>query len=323
MSKRALLVGIDTYDHVSALSGCVRDAQAVADALATNEDGSPNYECRLITGSGSPVTRAFLRQNWEELFHSFDGDVLFYFSGHGTPTAVGGYLVTQDGRPPHDSGLPMNELLVLANQSKARSVLLVLDCCFSGSLGNPPKLQAQGALDQAQLREGVTVLAASRATQVAMEVGGHGVFTELFVGALKGGAADVRGRVSAASIYAYVEAALGPWDQRPLYKSHASRLDPVRVCLPKASDSLLRELPELFTTPDARVRLDPTFEETEKAVAKRENVAIFKKFKKLQIAGLLQNFSGDDLYWTALRSGNVYLTHLGQFYWRLAKDKRL
>ena len=324
MHKRALLVGIDHYDHVSGLSGCVRDVEAVADVLATNGDGSPNYDCQLLMSPGTthPITRAFLRQKWEELFHSFEGDVFFYFSGHGAPTTVGGYLVTQDATT-GDPGLAMNDLLLLANGSKAKSALLVLDCCFSGSLGNPPNLQPQGSMDQAQLREGVTVLAASRPAQVAMEVDGHGVFTELFVGALNGGAADVRGRVSAASVYAYVEAALGPWDQRPLYKSHANRLDPVRLCLPKVPDSLLRELPRLFPQPDFQFQLDPTFEETEKPVAKPANVAVFKKFKKLQIAGLLRTGSGDDLYWAAIRSEGAYLTPLGHFYWRLAKNKRL
>src|SRR5216684_2629175 len=98
MSKRALLVGIDKYDHVSALAGCVRDAEAVAAVLSTNEDGGPNYDCQVLVnpGSAQPLTRGFLRQKWDELFHSFDGDILFYFSGHGSPSNLGGFLVTQD-----------------------------------------------------------------------------------------------------------------------------------------------------------------------------------------------------------------------------------
>jgi uncharacterized caspase-like protein len=65
-------------------------------------------------------------------------------------------------------------------------VLLILDCCFSGSIGNPPNLQGE-IENQALLREGVTILAASRPAQVSMEVGGHGVFTKLVMGALRGG----------------------------------------------------------------------------------------------------------------------------------------
>lgn len=60
-----------------------------------------------------------------------------------------------------------------------------------------------------------------------------------------------------------------------------------------------------------------TYEETNYGAAKPENVAKFKKFKLLQIAGLLRPRSGNDLYWTAERSGSVELTDLGQFYHQL------
>jgi hypothetical protein len=294
----------------------------MAEVLGRNADSSVNFECRLLTAPGpAPITKAYLRQQWRELFHDFRGDVLFYFSGHGTPTDVGGYLVTQDGVA-DDPGLPMEEVVTMANNSPADTVLMILDCCFSGSTGNPAALQAGSIENRALLREGVTILAASRPTQVAVEVGGHGVFTNLVLGALRGGAADVRGRVSAASIYAYAEAALGAWDQRPLYKSHAAHLNPVRLCEPTVSDELLRELPNFFARPADTYRLDMTYEETNKS-AVPEHVAVFKKFKRLQVAGLLKPRAGDDLYWVAERSGHVELTDLGKFYLQLAQIGRL
>jgi len=322
MSNRALIVGINHYDHVSSLTGCVTDAASMQEILSRNGDQSVNFECRLLTSPGAqPITRGFLRQQWRELFQDFREDVLFYFSGHGTPTEVGGYLVTQDGTP-GDPGLPMDDVVTMANNSSARTVLLILDCCFSGSTGNPPSLQAGNLENRARLREGVTILAASRPSQVSMEIGGHGVFTNLVLGALRGGAADVRGRVSAASIYAYAEAALGAWDQRPLYKSHADRLNPVRLCEPKVPDALLRELPMYFPCSDHEYRLDMTYEETNGA-AVADHVATFKKFKRLQIAGLLKPKVGDDLYWSAERSGSVILTDLGQFYLQLVNSNRI
>lgn len=322
MAKRALVVGIDQYDHVNSLTGCVADASAMAEVLGRNADGSVNFECRLLTAPGpATITKAYLRQQWRELFHDFRGDVLFYFSGHGTPTDVGGYLVTQDGVA-DDPGLPMEDVVTMANKSPAETVLLILDCCFSGSTGNPAALQSGSIENRALLREGVTILAASRPAQVAMEVGGHGVFTNLVLGALRGGAADVRGRVSAASLYAYAEAALGAWDQRPLYKSHAAHLNPVRLCEPRVSDELLRELPHFFAMPADAYQLDMTYEETNGA-AIAEHVATFKKFKRLQVAGLLKPRVGDDLYWAAERSGHVELTDLGKFYLQLVQNGRL
>ncbi|TIR17123.1 MAG: caspase family protein [Mesorhizobium sp.] len=318
MDRRALIVGIDHYDNFSPLSGCVADADSMLAVLARNEDGSVNFDCRKFTSSARDrITRPFLRARWKELFGSFTGDAVFYFAGHGGPSQLRGFLVTQDGEE-DDLGLPMNEIVELANDSPARSVLIVLDCCFSGAAGNSPSLQTPG-LYQATLREGVTILAASRPTQTAGEIDGHGLFTDLVLGALRGGAADVRGRVSAAAIYGYVESAFGSWAQRPLYKSHAARLDPIRLCSPKVPDKLLRELPYFFGTKDAQYRLDMSYEETNGA-AEAANVETFKKFKTLQLAGLLMPKSGADLYWTAERSGSVELTALGQFYWRLVHE---
>ena len=62
--------------------------------------------------------------------------------------------------------------------------------------------------------------------------GWGGVFTSLVVDALDDGAADLLGAVSAPGIYAYVEAALGAWDQRPLFKAHVSRVLVLRCCTP-------------------------------------------------------------------------------------------
>src|SRR4051812_33657948 len=97
-TKRALLVGIDHYKKMSPLTGCVADARAMRDLLERNDDGSPNYDCRLLTSAdGPPITREYLRSQWHGLFDNFDGHILLHFSGHGSPTKAGGVLVTQDG----------------------------------------------------------------------------------------------------------------------------------------------------------------------------------------------------------------------------------
>lgn len=82
---------------------------------------------------------------------------------------------------------------------------------------------------QASLRDGLSILTAARASQPCLERGEAGVFTGLVCSALDGGAADILGNVSVASIYAYVDQALGAWDQRPLFKSHVSRMLSLRT----------------------------------------------------------------------------------------------
>lgn len=318
MARRALLVGINTYDNFVGLTGCVLDAVAMEGLIARNYDGSPNYDCRLLTTDKERVTRERLRQVWEQLFDNFTGDVLFYFSGHGTSTRTGGHIVTQDATE-KEPGLPMDELLSIANASKAREVLLVVDCCFSGALGNPINLRES----QTQLREGVTILTASRPTEVSLEkTGGHGIFTWLVLSALRGGAADIRGRVSAAAIYSYAEQVLGSWDQRPLYKSYAECLSPVRLCEPAVPDILLRELPYYFPSSTDRYQLDPSYESTEPS-AKPEHTAIYQTFTRYRDARLLRTVNGSHLYYTTIGSGAVELTDLGQLYWLLAKEGRI
>src|SRR5260370_9765645 len=49
----------------------------------------------------------------------------------------------------------------------------------------------------------------------------------------------VLGVVSAPAIYAYVEAALGPWDQSPLFKSHFSIVINLRCCKPPLDRGIL------------------------------------------------------------------------------------
>lgn len=325
MAKRALLIGIDQYDAVSGLKGCVQDAAAMADVLATNEDGSPNYECRLHTSPGpTPLSRSFIRTEIASLFDGFDGDILFYFAGHGAPTSVGGFLVTQDGQN-NDIGIQMQELLDMANKSNAKEVLLILDCCFAGSLGNPASIQSGDLENRALLREGVTILAASRPTETSAEFNGHGVFTSLVLNALHGGAADVLGNVSAASVYALAEQALGAWDQRPMYKSHASRLTPIRRCTPEVPLATLRRLPEIFPDPTSTMPLDPSYEHTDPSQIP-PNVEVFDCLKLYRNARLLRTLAPDkdkgDLYFACMYSTGVRLTGLGRFYWRLARDKR-
>lgn len=325
MARRALLIGIDQYDNISGLSGCVQDAGAMADVLETNEDGSPNYECRLYTSPGpGALTRGFIRTELENLFDGFDGDVLFYFAGHGAPTSVGGFLVTQDGQD-NDIGIQMQELLDKANNSKAKEVLLILDCCFSGSLGNPASIQNGDLENRALLREGVTILAASRPTETSAEFNGHGVFTSLVLNALHGGATDVLGNVSAASVYALAEQALGAWDQRPMYKSHASRLTPIRQCNPEVPLPTLRRLPDIFPDPTSTLPLDKSYEHTESSKVDT-NVEVFDCLKLYRNARLLRTVDPEkdkgDLYFACMHSTGVRLTGLGRFYWQLARDRR-
>jgi hypothetical protein len=214
----------------------------------------------------------------------------------------------------------MAEVLILANAAtdRIKEIVIILDCCHSGSMGANVLSDSQQTL----IREGVSILTASRTSQYAMETGGAGVFTSLIHDALDGGAADALGNVTAASIYGYSDQALGAWDQRPLFKSHVSKLLPIRKCKPKASLGTIRKLTQYFPNPHEHLQLDPTFEPDENH-GHKENEEIFKNLQRLRAAGLVEPVGEEHMYYAAINSKQCKLTALGRFYWTLVNQGRL
>jgi Caspase domain len=328
--KRALVVGIDDY-RSSPLQGCVADAKGMALLLERHASGAPNYNVRTTTSDVEQIDRGRLRTLLRELFdNSRNAELLFYFAGHGAQTPWGAELVTQDYSA-NSLGVSMNDVISLANESPASEVVLILDCCFSGDLGNIPGLQPLGlsqafSAGRAILREGVTLLAASQATEPSAEAAGHGAFTRLLLEGLDGAAADHLGQVSALSLYAFTSRAFGAWEQRPTFKSHVAHASALRICDPWIDPGLLRRLPQYFASADARYTMSPAHEGTRpippgvKATAEQE---AFDYFKELRNAGLLTTDNSKDLYFVALDSEDVYLTRLGRYFWQLASEGKL
>jgi len=317
MSMRgALVVGIDDYPGAP-LHGCVNDAKAIASVLATHGNGDPNFSVNLLTAPAATVSRSSLKGSIEQLFVNSDCDIcLFYFSGHGLITSTGGYIVTPDAKK-YDEGVSMDDILKLANQSKAKDKVIFLDCCHSGALGNPAITQ-----DLAALSEGLCILTASRDSESALEKDGRGVFTSLVVDALKGGAADLRGCITPSSIYAYVDPVLGPWDQRPMFKSNVTRMTSLRSIPPLVPLEILRTICTYFPSQQYEYLLDPSYE-TETAQTNPANVAIMKHLRKLASVGLVVPVGEEYLYFAALNSKSCRLTTLGHQYWRLVNAERV
>ena len=314
--RRALCVGIDEYDF-GPLNGCVHDAQRMDKLLSRHYDNHPNFDGKMLIaplGQKNIVTRATLREHLQLLFNDSVDMALFHFSGHGTINNLDGYLVTQDAKK-YDEGVAMSDILKLANDSKAREIVLLLDCCFSGQLGNAPAIDNTKAL----LREGISILTAGRGNQPSVETGGGGVFTSLVVDALEGGAADLLGAVSAPAIYAFVEAALGAWDQRPLFKAHVSSVAELRRTTPPVSRDLLQKLPILFPLPAEDHPLDPSYE-SKSANPDPENVARFLELQALNRVHLVVPVEAIHMYDAAIELKACRLTASGRYYWRLAKS---
>ncbi|AWV31317.1 caspase family protein [Paenibacillus odorifer] len=321
--RKALVVGINDYPQAR-LKGCVNDASSVASIIETNGDGSPNFDVRLATDVKS---KAELKALIADLFKGDSETSLFYFSGHGHLDEVGGYIVTPDYQE-FDVGVSMFDILTMANQSKAQNRIIILDCCNSGAFGSSKVAGAPAT----QICEGVSILTASKDDESAIEVNGRGIFTNLFLDALQGGASDLRGHITPGSIYAYIDQALGPWDQRPVFKTNITRFTSLRTIPPQVSFNILRKLIEYFPTPQEQFSLDPSFEDTNaenvehqivEPYAVAENVEKFKNLQKFQSVGLVIPVDEEHMYYAAMNSKSCKLTALGYHYWRLIKDKRI
>lgn len=320
--KKALVIGIDDYGEGNQLSGCVKDANSISAILKRHKDGSINYSVQLRE---DVKTKDELKRKIQELFEGDNESALLFFSGHGYVDKYGmASLVTPD-MSNETPGVSMDDILLWANESKIRNKIIILDCCFSGNMGN-----FSGDGTKSRLSDGVTILTASKSDQPSLELDGHGVFTALLISALEGGASDILGNVTPGSVYAYIDKALGAWEQRPVFKSNVSTFDILRKVDPLIEVKILRELPSLFKNGKS-LKLDPSFEPTNtldddhkvvEPYANACNVRTFKKLQQLTSNGLVRPVGEEHMYYAAMNSSSCELTALGEYYLRLAKDEK-
>jgi len=321
--RRALIVGIDHYEHQPNLDGCVNDADSVARVLRRDEFGNTkNFECLVLKADNerTSINLRALRKAVEELF-SYDGEaVLFYFAGHGHIDSADSYLIPSDSEAGND-GLSLTSVLNLAHKCKARNKIIVLDSCFSGAA-------AADVLrpDSSHISDGMTLLTASTAEQYASETGQGGLFTHLFVDALEGGAADLIGRITPGAVYAHVDQSLGDWQQRPVFKTNIQRFFSLRAVTPKVTVEQLLRLTEFFPEPTTKFSLDPTYEPEMKGRDEGmpapipEHTKKFALLQKFNRHGLVTPVGVEHMWNAAMQSTSCELTALGRHYRRLVAN---
>ncbi len=323
--RKALVVGIDYYSHIPGLYGCVNDAHAVKNVFEKHSDGSVNFDVLFLsaTNEKDAVTRATLKDRVQQLFEGDSDIALFYFAGHGHIETTGGYLCGSDCQR-GDDGLSLAEVLTLANKSKARNKVIVLDSCHSGIAGAHPVVPLA-----AELTEGMTILTASTAEQYANEENGSGVFTTLFVDAMNGAAGNLVGAVTPGSVYAHIDQSLGPWQQRPVFKTNVKSFVSLRTVQAPIELADLHRLTEFFPTPGHQFPLDPTYEPEPTGrpegapLPNQENTAKFAVLQKYYRVNLVVPVDAPHMWHAAIESKSCKLTVLGVHYRRLVEQKRI
>ena len=317
--RRALLIGINDYPS-SPLEGCIDDVNMLQKALIRNGDDTSNFAVKTLI---NPTSIDEIREPLSLLFRDDSDMALFYFSGHGCNTPLGASMVFP-GKDGEYEVFYLSELMKTVNESKAKNKIIILDSCYAGFLGRESLEDSTSIISP-----GVSILTACREDETALEAGGHGLFTELLCSGLNGGAADFNGNITIGSLYAYIDRSLGPWSQRPIFKTNITEFKAIKRVIPKVPLSTIRELVNLFSSYDEIHRLNPSYEFTNNPEYSHsviepytidENVDRFKLLQSLASIGFVEPISEDHMYFEAMNNGGCRLTELGKHYWRLVKS---
>ena len=206
---RALLIGNSTYPadehNLQTLKGPVKDIAALNRALIDPDTGLfADLDVTLLPEATSARAIRVLGKFFGTATR--DDLLLLYFSGHGKLDQSGRlHLCMQDTESTDllSTALSSARIKEFADASRARNVVIVLDCCYAGAF--------RGAdLGDAVAGPGRYVLTSCRATQLANDAtveNGTSFFTQHLVDGLMGAAADQDGDgyVSFSELYAYVD----------------------------------------------------------------------------------------------------------------------
>ena len=183
----ALVVGIEEYKNAPEAAFASRDAEAMCAYLRAM--GFP--ERNIVRLAGADASLSGLLSYLEEWLPNNIGPesrLFVYFSGHGAPDAKTGepYLVPWDGKLAYlkTTALPLSRFYKDLNALGAKSVVVALDACFSGSgarsalqPGTRPLVVAR--VELAAPKAELAVLASSSSGEVSLtnQEAGHGLFT--------------------------------------------------------------------------------------------------------------------------------------------------
>lgn len=348
LEKHALVIGINSYaDPALELRGALPDAVEMSRLLGAD------WNVIELHDRDADIDFDILERHIRALLgirpdSQTDVDLLLYFSGHATD--IDGDICLQ-AFDRHGTSFSQLMRWVNAAAGRARTVTVILDCCYSGALASRANPDPFILSDQAVIPENVTLLTATAKDQEAKELffpqdgRFQGRFTNSLLGGLNGAAADLIGEVTPLSLYSHASAALAGVDQRPTLKAHVSHSAVLRTATPRITLRHLSHLGEIFDGRDF-VELTwfheglkegmPGWHEGEDAGSldresdghrqfggseKQRELDYLKRFRD---AGLVASEDGRDFFFVCTRapvegqSRRVLLTALGTYYRDLA-----
>lgn len=216
MAKRlALLIGNGQFEHtkLSALSKTTEDVYALAEVLRDKAIGNFDRVQSYID-----LDEAELRKKIEHFFDEADYDdlLVFYYSGHGVKDRKSRfYLAAKNTELERlkSSAIGSNFIKMSMEDSRARSQVIILDCCHSGAFGKGAKGTHVGVEELFTKPDaGTVILASSNVLQFSWEDDENSIdqkpnslFTHYLLQGLTGRAdIDRTGRISVNHLFEYV-----------------------------------------------------------------------------------------------------------------------
>lgn len=124
--------------------------------------------------------------------------------------------------------------------------------------------------------------------------------------------------------------ALGPWEQRPVFKTNVTRFTSLRNVIPQVDIAIIEKYARTSPIENAELAIDPSFEPTNspsvshtvmKPYADPVNTKVFSDLQKLEGIGLVVPVGEEHMYFAAMNSKTCALTAIGKQYWRLVKNR--
>ncbi|MCR6484838.1 caspase family protein [Amycolatopsis sp. OK19-0408] len=216
--RRALIVANGEYDNAGLrqLGSPAADADALAEVLG--DRAISDFEVRVVRNEASHVVQGEIEDLCAE--GRPDDVLLLHFSCHGLKDDGGGlYFAARNTRPDRlrSTAVPAQFVQQCLRQSRSRSIVLLLDCCYGGAFGQGVAVRASGdanVLDSFRGGRGRAVITASNSIEYAFEgarlasdePARPSVFTSALVEGLRTGEADrdEDGLIALGELYEYL-----------------------------------------------------------------------------------------------------------------------
>ena len=205
----ALIIANENYMEVANVPNALNDGKVFAE-YCKKTLGIPESNIRYVPDA--TLNRMKRQLNWiTQVMEAYknDANIIFYYAGHGIPdeSNQSSYLLPVDGYGSDvTTGYNLDEIYKMLGEKKAKSVVVLLDACFSGANRDGAMLaSARGVAIKAKQGEPkgkMVVLSAAQGDETAYpyKEKNHGMFTYYLLKKLK----DTKGNVTFGDLADYV-----------------------------------------------------------------------------------------------------------------------